>query len=91
MSGAGQDVVIVVTDEGLGGVSYFARTIRSRGLRPVLITPPARRTGRSSGTKSLTRSCMLTIPTTGAPWSRRCAPRSLRAPCAACSALMTGW
>ena len=40
MSGAGQDVVIVVTDEGLGGVSYFARTIRSRGLRPVLITPP---------------------------------------------------
>lgn len=40
MSGDGQGAVIVVTDEGLGGVGYFARTICGRGLRPVLVTPP---------------------------------------------------
>jgi len=36
----GADIMIVVTDEGFGGVRHFAGTIRGRGLSPVLITTP---------------------------------------------------
>jgi D-alanine-D-alanine ligase-like ATP-grasp enzyme len=40
MVDSGADIMVVVTDEGAGGVRHFARTIAGRGLSPVLITPP---------------------------------------------------
>jgi biotin carboxylase len=40
MAGSRSDIVVVVSDEGFGGLHHFAKTIRDRGFSPLLITPP---------------------------------------------------